>query len=371
MAFIKLSLIKLLSFATFGVALTTAAAGCAADTSEADDDAASSEDAMLASKASKAVTPGTFKLYGQPNASPNPMCDVHTSLTLSHQGGARAKLSEALSGVCEIYVFPQTREYRLHLDGTSCGSKIYKGKTKVDGKTRAITITDHRPRICRDLVPAKIIVEETDATGAVQTKYSLDGQPPAPAPTSTWLTVAPKQCGTNPWNGAQAGAGKQASYLQGEAGEVDNFFRANGIELEQIGFAHPGEPMMVCMACSCPRGDTLVVHAKSSADAQKLVAEYGFAPMTDAFTKSPTQCGTNAWEAGQPMQSNADESYALSSWAKSAGAPLSGAGFVDYTEPMMVCEACSCPRGDIAVAFPADATYASKLENLGWTRVEN
>ncbi len=367
MALSKLSFVKLLSFAAVGVALTTAAAGCAADTSE--DGAVSAEDAILASKA---ITPGTFKLYGQPNASPNPMCDVHTSLTLSNQGGARAKLSEALAGVCEIYVSPQTREYHLRLDGTSCGSKIYKGKKKVDGKTREITITDHRPRVCRDLVPAKIIGEETDATGAVRTKYSFDGQPPAPEPTSTWLTVAPKQCGTNPWNGAQVGAGQQASYLQGEAGEVDDFFRAKGIELEQVGFAHPGEPMMVCMACSCPRGDTLIVHAKSSADAQKLVAEYGFAPMTDAFTKSPTQCGSNPWEQdGQQTQNNADESYNLSSWAKSVGAPLSAAGFVDDTEPMMVCQACSCPRGDIAVAFPVDATSASKLENLGWTRVEN
>lgn len=173
MASIERSFFKLVSSAVASVALTSAV-GCAVDAGEEDGDAVSSEDAILAGTA---ITPGTFKLYGQPHASPNATCDVHTSLTLSTQGGARAKLSEALDGTCELYVAPQAREYRLRLDGSSCGSKIYKGKTRVGGKTREITITDHRTRFCRDLVPAKTIVDETDVTtGTSGTKYSFDGQ---------------------------------------------------------------------------------------------------------------------------------------------------------------------------------------------------
>lgn len=61
----------------------------------------------------------------------------------------------------------------------------------------------------------------------------------------------------------------------------------------------------------------------------------------------------------------------LSSWAKSSGASLSSAGFLDYTQPRMVCMACSCPRGDIAIVFPENASAANKLENLGRARVEN
>ncbi|MBX3219361.1 MAG: hypothetical protein KF795_02510 [Labilithrix sp.] len=364
----KLTLLKFVSkLVVAGAALTMVATGCGADAGDDDEDTVSSEDAILASS----LTGGAFKLYAQPNAAPNPSCDVHTSLTLTSKGGARADLREAVDGFCEIYVAPSERAYRLRLAGTSCGSKIYKGKKRIGGKTREITITDHRTRLCRDLVPAKIIVDETDATGAVHTKYSFDGKPPAPAPTSTWLTISPRQCGGNPWNGAAPAPGQDPSHLQGEAGQVHDFFRATGIELEQIGFAHPAEPMMVCMACSCPRGDTLVVHAKSSADAQRLVSEFGFAPIDNALTRAPTQCGTNPWEGGQQLQNDADESRQLSSWASSAGAPLTGAGFLDHTEQRFVCMACSCPRGDLAIAFPKDAAASAKLETLGFAPIQN
>ncbi len=364
---IKLSLAHVVSRLAACAALTAVAVGCGADAGVDDEDTVSSEDAILASS----LVGGTFKLYAEPNATPNPSCDVHTSLTLSGDGGARAALREALDGLCEIHVAPQERQYRLRLAGTSCGSKIYKGKKRVFGKVREITITDHRTRVCRDLVPAKIIVAEADSAGALQTKYSFDGQPPATPATSTWLTIAPKQCGTNPWSGAQAAVGQEPSHLQGEAGEVHEFFRSQGIGLEQIGFAYPAEPMMVCMACSCPRGDTLVVRAASSADAQRLVADYGFAPIDDALTRAPTQCGTNPWEGGQQLANDADEAQQLASWAAGAGAPLSAAGLLDYTEPRFVCMACSCPRGDLAIAFPADAASSTKLEDLGFTRVGN
>jgi hypothetical protein len=370
----KLSLVIKIASCLFAAAsLTAFAPGCAADANsdEADADAGdevSSEDAL---RASSSIEPGSFKLYSTAHANPNPGCDVHTALSLSKERGvSKANLREVVGGFCELYVAPDAREYRLKFEGTSCGSKIFSGKKRINGKTREITITDHRSRICRDLVPAEVIVEETAANGgAKQMKYSLDFVPQPATP--TWLTIAPRQCGTNPWNGAQVAPGQDASWLGGEAGEVDNFFRGKGIKLEQVGFGHPSEPMMVCMACQCPRGDTLIVHAKSSADAKKLVDQFGFAPMAaDARVKSPTQCGSNPWEANASSGSS-NETELFTSWAKANGAPLKAAAFVDYTEPRVVCAACQCPRGDLAIAFPKDASSVSKLENLGFQRVEN
>jgi hypothetical protein len=356
-----------LSFLSLGLALSFVAAGCAADTTETeDDDLVSTEEAIKAAS----LKPGTFKLYDEPRQEPSPFCDVHTVLELKNAGGARAALHEKVSGMCKLAVFPDLREYRLRLDATACGSKIYKGSKRIDGKPRSITVTDHRSRTCKDLVPAKIIIEETDRFGAKQTKYSFDGAPPAPA-TSTWLTIAPRQCGTNPWSGAKAAPGKEASSLQGEKGEVDNFFRAQGVTLEQIGFAYPAEPRMVCMACSCPRGDALIVKAKTSADAAKLVASHGFAEAKGALAKAPTQCGSNPWEGGAQANDDRVEAGQLASWAETNGATLEEAGFLDYTAPRIVCMACSCPRGDTAIAFPKDAAASNKLVNLGWKRVEN
>jgi hypothetical protein len=158
--------------ACVGIALSTVAVGCAAAAS--DDAAASSEAALTAS-----ITPGEFKLYAAPRTNPTPNCDVHTSLSLSNVAGAgaQAMLDEVVAGTCEIYVERQLRGYELRLDDTSCGSKIYKGSALVNDKVRSITITDHRTRMCRDRVPARIIVEETDDAGAVQTRYSLDSTP--------------------------------------------------------------------------------------------------------------------------------------------------------------------------------------------------
>ena len=331
-------------------------AGCAVDAApEEEADEVSAEEALTVR-----VQAGGFKLYAQPRATPNPMCDVHTALELHNRGGAKAKLEEVVGGVCEIYVAPQPREYRLRFAGTSCGSKIYKGRKKVAGEWRDLTITDHRTRTCRDLVPAKIIVKEEAVT-----KYSYDGPPPA---STQWLTINPRQCGTNAWNGAQPAPGESPSTLAGEAGEVDDFLRANGIEVEQLGFAKRTESFAVCLACSCPRGDTLVVRTKSLADAGRLVAEFGFAEAKDALTTSPRQCGTNPWEQGMNSPNEADD---LADWSAGIGAPLTKVGFLSYTEPRLVCMACQCPRGDTAVAFPKSAAGETKLENLGWKRVEN
>ena len=75
---------------------------------------------------------------------------------------------------------PDPREYVLLFSGHECGSTVYAAAATVDGKTRDITVTDHRTRVCKDLVPAKIVVEERDASGELRTYYSYDGTTPLP-----------------------------------------------------------------------------------------------------------------------------------------------------------------------------------------------
>lgn len=134
--------------------LAPLAAGCAAD--DASGDGVAEAEANAAG-----VVEGKFKLYDEPQAEPNPMCDVHTSLTLSNRDGGRADLDEVVGGDCEIYVPSNPRFYRLRDAGTECGSRIYAGSFRRGGETYAIRITDHRARACRDLVPALVVVEET------------------------------------------------------------------------------------------------------------------------------------------------------------------------------------------------------------------
>ncbi len=352
---------KFASLLFLGLGASALIVGC---TAEADSEAA--DDGVIAATQ---VTPGTFKLYAERTPERNEACDVHTVLELSNTTsprGARAALREGLIGACRIFVRPDERAYRLRFAGTACGSKIYTGETREGGVARSIKITDHRTRTCKDVVPATIVIEEIDASGASQTKYGDE----APS-TSTWLTIAPRQCGNNAWAAAEPAADAPASILGGEEGEVDDFFRARGIALEHVGFAFAADDRGVCESCSCARGDTLVVKAKTSADAATLVAEYGFAPAAGMLTKSPRQCGINPWENGEQTADPRVESQRLAAWAASAGAPLIDGGFVSRTEPFAVCMACQCPRGDEAVVFPRDAAASRKLENLGWARVEN
>ena len=85
--------------------------------------------------------------------------------------------------MCQLAVRPNLRTYRLRLAGTDCGTRVYAGSRKVDGKSFAIKITDNRARLCENVVAAAVIVEETEPgfPGAITTtKYSYDGAPVAP-----------------------------------------------------------------------------------------------------------------------------------------------------------------------------------------------
>lgn len=165
-------------------------AGCTLDTEGATDDEGS--DVSTEEALRTRVNPGTFKLYAEPRHEPNPSCDLFTQLVLT-ASPARATLTEQLSGNCKIAVRTDNRYYNLREVPTGCGSKQYKGSFRKQGRLRAVTITDHRTRTCKDLVPAKIVLEET-ASGfpgpITTTKYSYDGQPASPAITASGTLVS-------------------------------------------------------------------------------------------------------------------------------------------------------------------------------------
>jgi hypothetical protein len=160
-AFASVSL--LLSFAT----------GCAAEasSSETGETSQTGEAALM-----NPNDEGSFKLYDEGSAGPDASCDLHTVLELEHPSAyapLQAMLHEALDGVCKIAVNADERAYTLKLDHVDCGSKIYKGTSLAGGK-RELTITDHRTRVCRDMVPAEIVVEETDLAARARTLFSYD-----------------------------------------------------------------------------------------------------------------------------------------------------------------------------------------------------
>jgi hypothetical protein len=173
---------------------------------------------------------------------------------------------------------------------------------------------------------------------------------------STWLTKEVVQCNTNPWNSASAPNGS------GEIAQVAAYYKSQGIALAEAGIVPPTTPAMTCLACSCPTGDLLVVRAKTAADARRLSKDFGFSPLAKASAYAPRQCGQNPWAAS----GNADEAQELASWVGQQGVSATYAGFVTPMESQMTCMACSCARGDRAIAIPMGKADEEKLKSLGW-----
>jgi len=172
-----------------------------------------------------------------------------------------------------------------------------------------------------------------------------------------WLSYEPTQCGTNAWEQGAANSGD-------EKAAVVDYFASKGIAIEQLGFLHPTEPRMVCMACSCPRGDRLIVKAASETAAAELASAHGFARMfanaSQPLVKGAVQCGGNAWNRA----AGATEDAQLATYAGALGA--SETGFVSPAVPRMTCMACQCPRGDAAVVLPSDGTSQVRLGGQGF-----
>ncbi len=163
---------KLFAFSSVAI-LIGACSGDATSSTDTDGNEVSVDEALKAK-----VTPGTFKLYSKAHVTPSTSCDLYTQLDLKSAYYSTATLEEHVGwqgGMhCEIAVVPNKRTYRLKLDGTSCGSRIYTGSFTKSGERSEIKITDNRTRTCKDIVAAKVIVEEKK-NGTTTKKYSYDG----------------------------------------------------------------------------------------------------------------------------------------------------------------------------------------------------
>ncbi len=118
---------------------------------------------------------GTFDLYSEASYVSS-SCNLGTGLILDRGKllGEVALFEDFVKGSCKVAVRPNTRFTRLTFLGSNCGSRIYQGGFFTGEGFVQATITDHRSRRCKDLVPAKIIVTFQPAEGPALTLYSQD-----------------------------------------------------------------------------------------------------------------------------------------------------------------------------------------------------
>ncbi len=203
---------------------------------------------------------------------------------------------------------------------------------------------------------------QCDASGGVGCTKKLC---PTPAAT-TWLSLDPVQCGGNPWQKVTSkGDGTAPSYPDPELLSIDNYFEDQGIDLLDLGLLYPSRGGSVCTACSCGRGDTLLIHAKTT-DVTKLKT-YGFAEIlpSEGYGYVSRQC-TNQWPSAGTIASK-DEAMSAATWLSSKGASVSGTGFVFHTTSVASCLACGCPRGDTLATFPKDAASVTVVTGLSFS----
>lgn len=82
-------------------------------------------------------------------------------------------------------------------------------------------------------------------------------------------SVAPKQCGSNPWQTSQA------DDVYAELELVDQWLDGEGAKVTKRGLSWPTEPQITCAACSCPRGDRLIAFGVDP-HSQGLLSSLGF-----------------------------------------------------------------------------------------------
>jgi hypothetical protein len=141
--------------------------------------AASAEETGTGSEQALASERPSFKLYAEAGHTPDAACDLFTQLTFTTSEDyrtGRAELEDVVEGACKPGVDGTLRRYELTASEDDCGSHVFRGMAKVSGEVREITITDHRTRTCRDLVPAMIMVDERSVkTERLQSLFSFDG----------------------------------------------------------------------------------------------------------------------------------------------------------------------------------------------------
>ncbi|MBI3548716.1 MAG: hypothetical protein HY078_06650 [Elusimicrobia bacterium] len=90
-------------------------------------------------------------------------CRIVSKLSLKEDALGRpvASLSDDVEGVCTMIISPNPRTYILSEQGADgCGSLIYTGRN-VQDPAKQIRVTDHRTRLCDDVIKNVIVVDES------------------------------------------------------------------------------------------------------------------------------------------------------------------------------------------------------------------
>ncbi len=121
----------------------------------------------VASPADVSVEPGTFRMFVTPGGPGDARCAFFTELTISEGFQAPvAQLENGLHGTCDVLVDPDRRAFNFGVTVDGCNTKHL--------VSDRVEILDHRARTCKDVVPAKVIMTETDDQGFTTTLYSHD-----------------------------------------------------------------------------------------------------------------------------------------------------------------------------------------------------
>lgn len=115
-----------------------------------------------------------FRMYSQPDAKPNRNCDIHTNLHIEYgKDGIMATMKEVVGGICQIFVEPNERTYAAPVQQDECGATVYAYLARGTGQP-IFKLVDNRTMTCDKVVPAMIVVTESDENGNTVTLYSKD-----------------------------------------------------------------------------------------------------------------------------------------------------------------------------------------------------
>ena len=87
----------------------------------------------------------------------------------------------------------------------------------------------------------------------------------SPSQNKVWVSINPVQCKGNPWE-------KNFPQENNDEDTIKKYYQSLKFTIYDIKITPSSPGTIVCMACSCPRGDTIKVMV-SQADADKLISQ--------------------------------------------------------------------------------------------------
>lgn len=121
-----------------------------------------------------------------------------------------------------------------------------------------------------------IILSVAPFTMAIPIVSSSEQTPTHEESGKTWVEIDPIQCGHNPWesNWPESNNDSYSSYPREvqEIEKIKNYYQKQGIFIFDVRLKLTHE--IVCLACCCPRGDTLYVLVSDS-DVNKML-QFGY-----------------------------------------------------------------------------------------------